>query len=257
MKIKTIHVFGDSFHDTGNLKKITEGKFPSDLYFQGRFSNGPLYFEYLAESISKNLEEPVIIKNYAFGWAMTVYPNSLDPKILSLESQIKDKMFDSDDLVLIYCGVCNYTFFIDTDKFPYIHFKRINSVARDLEVCVNRLITQGAKNIIIFNISNIGVFPMAKNLGRICETYFKNVPVFKMFSFLGIDIWRKMGSFYERYLYPYYLKSIQKNNRRIGVFCSNFDKKRLKVEVFDSYKFITDVINSPELFGFKHSNKST
>ena len=44
-----IYVFGDSYCDTGNIYLVTGGAKPlSPPYYQGRFSNGPIWVEHLA-----------------------------------------------------------------------------------------------------------------------------------------------------------------------------------------------------------------
>ncbi|MDO9095779.1 MAG: SGNH/GDSL hydrolase family protein, partial [Rubrivivax sp.] len=68
-----IVAFGDSLTDTGNFTALASGlsfglvNFPSPAfgYAQGRFSDGKVAIEYLAESLSLNLT------NYAVGGAKT------------------------------------------------------------------------------------------------------------------------------------------------------------------------------------------
>jgi phospholipase/lecithinase/hemolysin len=50
-----LFVFGDSLSDPGNLSAATGGTNPPAPYFQGRFSNGPVWTEYLAQSIGRNV----------------------------------------------------------------------------------------------------------------------------------------------------------------------------------------------------------
>ncbi len=45
-------IFGDSLSDETNLKRITLGLVPNTTYFQGRFSNGPVWVEYLEKSFN-------------------------------------------------------------------------------------------------------------------------------------------------------------------------------------------------------------
>ena len=52
MSIKRIVVFGDSLLDTGNIIKTLE--VPGKPYFEGRFSNGIISTEYLAQMIGKD-----------------------------------------------------------------------------------------------------------------------------------------------------------------------------------------------------------
>ncbi|KAG0038592.1 hypothetical protein BGZ82_011558 [Podila clonocystis] len=43
-------VFGDSYSDTGNVWQRTNQTWPLDFYYKGRFSNGPVWSEYLAKA---------------------------------------------------------------------------------------------------------------------------------------------------------------------------------------------------------------
>ena len=43
-----IYVFGDSYCDVGNIFKATGGTVPAPPYFDGRFSNGPIWIDHLA-----------------------------------------------------------------------------------------------------------------------------------------------------------------------------------------------------------------
>ncbi|KAJ2723930.1 hypothetical protein GGI07_002308 [Coemansia sp. Benny D115] len=58
-------VFGESLVDPGNLYTFIAHLFPSAPYYQGRWSNGPTFVEYLADLQCRNME------NYAFGGATT------------------------------------------------------------------------------------------------------------------------------------------------------------------------------------------
>ena len=62
-----IYVFGDSFSDTGNVFNATKGAIPpSPAYFNGRFSNGPVWVEYLAPQLGLTFDPST---NFAFGGA--------------------------------------------------------------------------------------------------------------------------------------------------------------------------------------------
>ena len=43
-----LYAFGDSLTDTGNTSLASGGASPGPAYFNGRYSNGPVWVEYLA-----------------------------------------------------------------------------------------------------------------------------------------------------------------------------------------------------------------
>src|SRR5579863_2178064 len=47
-KFTNLYVFGDSYCDVGNVSIATQGARPGPLYYEGRFSNGPLWVDHIA-----------------------------------------------------------------------------------------------------------------------------------------------------------------------------------------------------------------
>lgn len=68
-----ILVFGDSLSDVGNVYIFTEKVSPKAPYFEGRFSNGPLWIEVFAEGMGLAIPQPSLAggTNYAYGGART------------------------------------------------------------------------------------------------------------------------------------------------------------------------------------------
>src|SRR5689334_7437247 len=68
-----IVVFGDSLSDTGNVNNQTFGISPGSGYYQGRFSNGPVWVEDLATNLG--IAAPIYSraggKDYAYGGVHT------------------------------------------------------------------------------------------------------------------------------------------------------------------------------------------
>jgi phospholipase/lecithinase/hemolysin len=44
----SLYVFGDSYCDVGNLYTADGGVFPAAPYYNGRFSNGPIWLDHVA-----------------------------------------------------------------------------------------------------------------------------------------------------------------------------------------------------------------
>lgn len=258
MNIKTIHIFGDSFHDIGNFSRIYKGKFPSALYYEGRFTNGPIYCEYLIDMFNEDGHKDIVVKNYSFGLAMTRYRSGYAPKAPSLKEQIENSnsIFTDTDLVILGCGICNFLFFVDVKRFPYIHFKRILSIAKDLEACISKLRANGAKKIILFNLPDINNFPFGAKLSSIFIWHLKSSSLFKKLEvFISIP-WFKISLFFKHYVYPMLSKSLFKHNRKIELFTCRMQKEGLQIEIFDAKKTVTDVVNFPNRFGFRNASGS-
>lgn len=230
MKLETIYIFGDSLHDNGNLLKATSGKLPSPLYFKGRFSNGPLYCEYLQERLSKSTGRKIALKNYAHAGALTNYINGYLPEAISLHEQISShgRSFTDKDLIIIGCGPNNCAFFFDIYQFPYLHIKRVTSIALDLRNSARKLIRAGAKNIIMFNVPNIFSAPVSRK-------------VTMAFRLIGV---------------PAIKKSLAKTNKDIRAYASELSKGDVKVCVFDVHSLLAQAIHSPDAFGFNNSTSS-
>ncbi|KAJ2586853.1 hypothetical protein EV177_009695, partial [Coemansia sp. RSA 1804] len=63
---RSLYIFGDSLSDTGRLHTMTFGLVPPEPYWEGRFSNGPLWIEYLA------LLQGLQLEDYAVGASESV-----------------------------------------------------------------------------------------------------------------------------------------------------------------------------------------
>ena len=73
-RFSEIVVFGDSDSDTGNVYELSGEMQPkSPPYFEGRWSNGPVWVEYLAERFDVAAPMPSLLggKNYAYAGAKT------------------------------------------------------------------------------------------------------------------------------------------------------------------------------------------
>lgn len=109
-KITKLLVFGDSLSDPGHLNKLTQGAYvPPRVFYKSRFSNGPIWSDYVSGSLNWTLD------NYAVGGAETRSKVSIDnATIPSLLQQISDnkselkKMDFTSTLVVVWIGPHNY-----------------------------------------------------------------------------------------------------------------------------------------------------
>lgn len=147
-----IYVFGDSLSDDGNVFQATGGVYPpSPPYFQGRLSNGPVWVEYLAPELGAEST------NYAYGGASTgvgnaVFPTAPLPGLLSqvgLFTQANPQA-DPNALYTVWAGANDYLFATATDPTEPV---------TNISAAVSSLYDAGARNIMVFNLPDLGQLP--------------------------------------------------------------------------------------------------
>ena len=86
--------FGESLSDTGNVFISTQGIPPSPPYFNGRFANGPIWIDYLANQLGKKVASPAPSlfggTGYAWGGAETGPGYSSVNGVPNIDTQIND-----------------------------------------------------------------------------------------------------------------------------------------------------------------------
>ena len=186
----------------GKVKKLPT--LPGKPYWNNRFSNGRVWFEYLAPMLDIDTEEHEAYINKAFGgsWAMmyndqlTVW-NFIKHPILTLQSLVNGKLIppslglivqaylmengklNSDSMYFIYSANNDYlsALMFDDVLDPDIQSGYINNVLNDVNESIRKLYEAGARRFVIIGISHIGdtprfVFSNEKNiLNKIAETH--------------------------------------------------------------------------------------
>lgn len=165
-----IVVFGDSLSDVGNAYGLA-GQPPSPPYYQGRFSNGPLWVERLAGML--NVPVPTgafMISNhptdYAIGGAQMT--GGIIP---SLESQVgiylQSNKPTGNELIILWAGAND---FFNGQTNPV-------TVANALKSQLNTLAKAGAKDFLVVDLppleqtpGHLGT-PGAAALGQLVKTY--------------------------------------------------------------------------------------
>ena len=73
-----LYVFGDSYCDVGNIFTATGGAEPAAPYYDGRFSNGPIWLDHVAGFLGVPLKAYLLGgTDYAFGGAWVTEPQSI------------------------------------------------------------------------------------------------------------------------------------------------------------------------------------
>ena len=166
------YVFGDSLSDVGNLYLATSGSEPASPYVNGEFSNGPVWVQDLAARLGLPALTPSLAggTDYAFGGATTGSSYTNNPLVPNLEQQV--------GLFLAHASApanALYTFSIGAnDLFAILDGSSTGGLtptqaaaaaaqvvateAGDLEVA-------GAKDLVLFDVPDLGVTPQITPLG--------------------------------------------------------------------------------------------
>ena len=164
-----IYAFGDSLTDTGNVFTATGMTFPPSPYFEGRFSNGPVWVEVLAENLG------VEVESSAFGGATTGDRNTFDvllPGLPGLEQQIDNfvaatnSMAEPNALYTIWAGANDY---LPTDNPTFMPFDTPDVTLSNIQTAVDDLVGIGARKFLVLNLPNLGELPRTSgSLDGIC-----------------------------------------------------------------------------------------
>jgi thermolabile hemolysin len=152
----SLFVFGDSLSDVGNISQTTLGTTPGQYYSNGRFSNGPVY----AESLATGLGLPSITRSaaggndFAYGGAQTTGTGGLEGFFIrDIDEQVtqflSSRTANATSLFLIFAGANDLIGGQTNMAIP------VNSLANS----INRLVTAGARQFLVFNLPPLGSTP--------------------------------------------------------------------------------------------------
>ncbi len=149
-----LYVFGDSLSDMGTVFRSTGGEYPPrSSYFKGRYSNGKVWVEYLADRLKL---PPDRVNNFAWGGATTGSDrNSLVPGLLA---QVKSwtsshKQANTQALYVLWAGANDYLQGFNNANVP------VENVAGAIE----SLAAANAKNILVANLPDLGQLPATRS----------------------------------------------------------------------------------------------
>jgi len=162
--LKNIVVFGDSLSDNGNLYEYMQHKLPlSPPYYKGRFSNGPVWIEHLANLCFPGQGEQRLL-DYAFGGAGIADKGEYEA-LFTLEHEVDSYLLahqdkaDPSSLFVFWIGANNYL-------SPLVDVKKsVKLVTNSIKQEMRRLARAGAEHILVINLPDLGKVPMARNFG--------------------------------------------------------------------------------------------
>ncbi|MEH2312134.1 MAG: SGNH/GDSL hydrolase family protein [Nostoc sp.] len=151
--ITELYVFGDSLSDTGMVFRATGGMYPPNpTYYQGRYSNGRVWIEYLGESLHLSSKQT---HNFAYGGATTgSVGNTYVPSLLNQVQSFTQthQHTNSDALYVLWAGANDYLQGVSSATVP----------VKNLTTAINSLTDVGAKKILVGNLPDLGQLPATR-----------------------------------------------------------------------------------------------
>lgn len=151
--INELYVFGDSLSDMGTVFRMTGGMYPPHpTYYQGRYSNGRVWVEYLADYLKLPSDR---VTNFAYGGATTGSSNSsLVPGLVTQVQSFKGahQRSNPDALYVLWAGANDYLLGASRATIP----------VENVNCAIAALAGVGAKNILVANLPDLGQLPATR-----------------------------------------------------------------------------------------------
>jgi phospholipase/lecithinase/hemolysin len=215
--LQTIIAFGDSLIDNGNSYEHLEHRAPpSPPYYAGRFTNGPVWVEHLAESYFPAAGAAHLL-DYAFGGAEV---SEEDGVLFTLNREIQIYLdahqgkADPHSLFVVWIGANNYLSVPDNMEEALLEVKA--GIQRGLQ----RLVSAGAKYILVVNLPDLGQTPMAREFDAQAKLTYLSEQHNKYLA----EMAQELRSTYQEVQWLY----------------------------FDAHEILSDFFTNPEAYGFNN-----
>jgi phospholipase/lecithinase/hemolysin len=162
------YYFGDSLSDTGNVFAATGGAVPAAPYFNGRFSDGPVWVETLASGLGLPLTSTASLlggNNFAWGGART--SGGSIPSLLTQVAGFTSAAGSLDPSAL-YVVVAGGNDMRDARSAGAAAIPgAAQAAANNLQTALGLLAADGARHVLIANLPDLGATPEALGLGLV------------------------------------------------------------------------------------------
>jgi phospholipase/lecithinase/hemolysin len=153
-----IYVFGDSYCDVGNIFIATGGAEPAAPYYNGRWSNGPIWIEHVAGGLGLPMLPSLAGgTDYAFGGAFATAPQGAIPSVPEQVGLYLSQHGGKADPNALYVIEGGGNDILDaTGGSPDALAFQIATAIAESELALRRA---GAKHFVIPNLFDVGLIP--------------------------------------------------------------------------------------------------
>ncbi|MDX1810709.1 MAG: SGNH/GDSL hydrolase family protein, partial [Gammaproteobacteria bacterium] len=148
----SLYAFGDSLTDVGNAEIASSGLIPDNNYYKGRFSNGPLYIDHLANTLNTPIEPSRSFgTDYAFAGSKSI---AVDAQVFNFKENV-DASADSSALYVIWSGGNDLLELLQNSATDLTIVEAITHV----KSAIQKLSAIGAKRILVINQIDMSYLP--------------------------------------------------------------------------------------------------
>ncbi|CAO3654416.1 unnamed protein product [Mucor fragilis] len=165
--VDRVVVFADSYTDNGNDYEHSQFP-PSPPYYEGRFSNGPTWLEYVAKDVS------IPVENHGYGGATTdvadAYSKFNGWTVPGLKQQVAtlESSGTADSLYIIEIGYNDLNSIINPDQYNVVNKNyTYQKVGQNVVSAVKDIVTKyHAKDFAFFNVAPFDKWPVIKDADK-------------------------------------------------------------------------------------------
>ena len=170
-----IYAFGDSLSDVGNVSLATGGGEPASPYVGGQFTNGPVWVQDLAGRLGLPPLTPSLAggNDYAFGGATTGSAATNNPEVPDLVQQVATFLAGppapSDALYTFSIGANDLFAILGGETGGLTPAQAAGAAAQVVADQAAALAAAGAKNLVLFDVPDLGLTPGITALGPVAS----------------------------------------------------------------------------------------
>jgi phospholipase/lecithinase/hemolysin len=162
-----LYAFGDSLSDAGNIALATLNVLPvRSIYSDGRFSNGPIWVQDLAQNLHLPAVTPSLTggTDYAYGGALTgttpvhaANPSDLPAQLAQFDATVPKPSPTA--LYTVWAGSNDVLDIANSTETPTQQTASVQQAVTNEVGFIAGLVAHGAKNLVVMNVPDLGNTP--------------------------------------------------------------------------------------------------
>jgi phospholipase/lecithinase/hemolysin len=161
-----VFAFGDSLSDAGNVYTATLGQVPSAPYSDGRFSNGDVWVQDLAQNLRLPSLQPSLKggTDYAYGAGQTGATAVHTQNPIDLPSQLAQFALNTpnpspDALYTVWAGSYDVVTIANSSETAAQQAATVQQAVNNETQVIDGLIAHGAKDLVVMGVPDLAVTP--------------------------------------------------------------------------------------------------